>query len=178
MREILFRGKFVDSGKWIYGDLVQWPDGEKEIIAHDGTTEGIKFTIIPETVGQYTGFKDRNGKEIYEGDIVGKGQGEIYWDPKHSQFRVRWHERVFRHVKGSAGEPLFSNSGIAWEVIGNIHDNPELVNLAVKDSVINTMNTHLDPAAKAEQEPTNEQATESAAQDQAMEVDTEEKGEE
>jgi uncharacterized phage protein (TIGR01671 family) len=70
MREIKFRGQHAVTRNWVYGDLVQWHDGDKEIISHDETTEAIKFSVISGTVGQFTGLKDKNGKEIYEGDVI------------------------------------------------------------------------------------------------------------
>lgn len=131
MREILFRGKRKDNDAWVYGDLVQWSDGV-QIFDCDGVGK-VKNNVIPETVGQYTGLKDKNGKRIFEGDIVktkkyGKIIGHsnvngfdifvVIYEP--AMFRLGNTHRAFNLV-GKCGK------GIDYEVIGNIHDNPELL---------------------------------------------------
>jgi uncharacterized phage protein (TIGR01671 family) len=119
MREILFRGKRVDNGEWIYGDLLTPTDIMNVWEISENTGMGDRYDIDPETVGQYTGLTDKNGKKIFEGDII-KDRfddiGQIEYKPKSSAFIVKDWE---------TGYVLWFEKDI--EVIGNIHDNPELL---------------------------------------------------
>ena len=136
MREILFRGKRTDNGEWIYGnycyaELID-KSGYEELIIEQAA-DGEARRVIPETIGQYTGLTDKNGKRIFEGDIVktkkyGKIIGHsnvngfdifvVIYEP--AMFRLENTHRAFNLV-GKCGK------GIDYEVIGNIHDNPELL---------------------------------------------------
>lgn len=117
-REILFRGKRVDSSEWFEGSYWLSRSAVRETTyITDGY--GNLFCVIPETVGQYTGLNDKNNVKIFEGDIL-KFRSGIYsveWDNEHSKFLQR--------------DGQFSREFHIWieksEIVGNIHDNPELL---------------------------------------------------
>lgn len=154
MREILFRGFTPDengretitvSGKQIKGEWVQgsyWelrettycfqsdydmhPDNTKHYIVFDRMTDWglpnrhLQADVIPETVGQFTGLFDKNGKKIFEGDII-SGLGNTYvcrWDEGNVEFTV---------FDGNESFGLAYAAYPCMEVVGNIHDNPELL---------------------------------------------------
>ena len=142
MREILFRGKRIDSEEWVFGSLLI--DGEahkpvskenlsfsKHYIVPETDRENIQtrfndgsfylntiaYHVIPETIGQYTGLKDKKGNKIFEGDIVKFGtfipgaeeyMGEVNWDYSlFDEYKYVWQTKC--------------------EVVGNIHDNIDLL---------------------------------------------------
>lgn len=121
MREILFRGKRVDNDDWYYGYLIQ-PNIIGNVI--QGQLQYVDMFVIPETVGQFTGLTDKNGKKIFEGDIV---QQEITWRENQPQTWIVEYE--YGGFIPFAEDP--EQTDFMWdrpfEVIGNIHDNPELI---------------------------------------------------
>ena len=122
MREILFKGKSLLSGEWVEGYYIG-PVGALDVHEicdiHDIT--GTRVEVDPSTVCQYTGLTDKNGKKIFEGDIVRRetayyGKHNVYDEP------VVWEDDI---EKGFLGEPYTSGyciHGGNWEVIGSIHD--------------------------------------------------------
>lgn len=114
MREILFRGKRLDNSEWVSGSLVVWNDGSASI--DTGKPDEPKYAVSPATVGAYTGLIDKNGKKIFEGDIFRyeKRDYVVQWDDEGGY-------TIFCDSAGCA----FDCSEI--EIIGNIHDNPELL---------------------------------------------------
>lgn len=134
-REILFRGKRRDNGKWIYGNFIDWGNHVQVYIfplldfatAMDLLTSINVYAkaVIPDTIGQFTGLCDKNGNKIFEGDFVKVTTGlEGYKSTYHSTIH-----RVTYDVRncGVAVFYPFDNSDmVEAEVIGNIYDNPEL----------------------------------------------------
>ena len=119
-REILFRGK-NDAGEWLYGYLTKPAGNPCFIIDGDDYFGGV----IEETIGQYTGLTDKNGTKIFEGDIV-KGTIVSQWAKEEIVCCVKYKENSFVCIEqGKWGHSLKFAKNI--EVIGNIHDNPELL---------------------------------------------------
>lgn len=138
MREIKFRGKRVDNGEWVIGSLVMVCNGESLkrypciVISYNHDTFDW-HEVIPETIGQFTGLTDKNGKEIFEGDILRLYLPNDEWLHHKKSERVvsmeflnyEWYLRGFNSLNGNF---YFGNiKADMLEIIGNIHDNPELI---------------------------------------------------
>ena len=120
MREILFRGKTTKDKEWVYGDLLH--DGYDYDVAIWEQKYKLVTEISPETVGQFTGLTDKNGTKIFEGDIVRNGEYTmiVVWYDFLASFALAF------SVDGNYHETMSKSDGYL-EVIGNIHDNPELL---------------------------------------------------
>lgn len=148
MRDIIFRGKRLDNGEWVYGEFCPKDLGDdafgplvdkQSIIKMDEPCSGFWFEVDPTTVGQFTGLLDKHGKRIFEGDIAtglnctGMWTGYVIWIDKISGFGLKWIHRdeptafenipMLRFLTSKAGHTEEFIAG----VIGNIHDNPELL---------------------------------------------------
>jgi uncharacterized phage protein (TIGR01671 family) len=125
-REIKFRGKSLRNGEWLYGDLMHDNIGGSYVYPIDAENLYKENEVSPDTVGQYTGLKDKNGVEIYEGDIImfrNFGAVFVWYNTKRCSFELR--------VYVSAGgfiDILKDFKTDLYEVVGNIYDNPELIN--------------------------------------------------
>lgn len=148
MREILFRGKREDNGQWIQGDYQHFHI-ENDIYVYIGIWGEETRSVKPETVGQFTGLTDKNGKKIFEGDILRAKVYEMEFEdfPGIGKRKVRTGNKIdavwtveYKNFNASCGyfiygkdrrfnrlltySVIFNNE---CEVIGNIHDNPKLL---------------------------------------------------
>lgn len=151
-REILFRGKITDTGRWYEGQYIHLhkttycfkedydrdPDNDiHQIVFEEMTDWGLpnrhlRADVLPETVGQYTGLTDKNGKKIFEGDICRFrewSKGDMCWIGKvhyeHQQFVISGEKNKECESPFLLVMSRFTSENI--EVVGNIHDNPELL---------------------------------------------------
>lgn len=139
MRDIKFRGR-KSNGEWVYGDLVtvETTDGiptKKEILPFDKVIFDATEEVEEYTIGQFTGLHDKNGKEIYEGDIVkwiltmpGIGINGGYEEYETEEIgEIKWDAGALQLGEYCAAGFAYDSEDYA-EVLGNIHDNPELLN--------------------------------------------------
>ena len=152
IREVIFRGKRLHDNKWIYGNFVSDCEGNPHIIEprffcedghhlqYEDNTDTPVF-IIPETVGQFTGLTDKNGRKIFEGDILDVSSDVAYGGVavhRLGYFVVEFHNGCF--MKSALDDPqlsFFDNakrkglyhfiSTDIHKIVGNIHDNPEIL---------------------------------------------------
>ena len=130
MREILFRGKRLDNGEWVEGYLYITHNGEHEISIYNDEVNIERWTheVDPSTVGQYTGLTDKNGNRIWEGDILRSCYDNLY--PYDESIEVvKWFLNGWHIQQGEYPPDAMDGDGVMpySEVIGNIHDNPELL---------------------------------------------------
>ena len=145
MREILFKAKRVDNGEWEIGSLIALPTGEYEISNRCNNPPDsdpmwnkvvITHKVNPSTICQYTGLKDKNGKKIWENDIIKYHFGEIYVPIKYgcyqNCFDSQKAEHVGFYVDWTGDKCLRKDLGYWIDMVyampvGNIFDNKELL---------------------------------------------------
>lgn len=139
MREIIFRGKTADENEWIYGDIFHSGEHPKITRIHDYINR-VNYAVNPETVGEFTGLTDKNGVKIFEGDILSSDGYPYTSDGSQNYFaEVVWFDNcpafglyIFKSpksvVRGVAEGSEFIEDDLSdMEIVGNIHDNPELL---------------------------------------------------
>ena len=134
MREILFHGKRTDNGEWVEGDVLQtrYHSGHIEYQIMPQTPVSSAYPVLSETIGQYTGLTDKNGVRIFEGDICRFKRfndvhvGKIVFNVKTASF-IMWYQSIVGAYGEKATQKMLLSVCDDIEVIGNIHDNPELL---------------------------------------------------
>ena len=128
MRTIKFRGKSIDGKEWLYGDLVSSADKKRFAILVNNKESYDECEVAPETVGQFSGLYDCDGKEIFEGDILKWSNGRLY-------VVKFWQGMFYASVEECndgilGGFPLHAFTEFEerkCKIVGNIYDNPELL---------------------------------------------------
>ena len=122
---IKFRGKFPKTGEWLYGDLIRNVEGAFAIVPpYEISMNNYyrNYVVDKETIGQYTGLKDKYGREIYEGDIL------YYRDAKiKTPVTYRNGGFYFSHYGGTTFSAIADHEINKYTVVGNIYDNKELL---------------------------------------------------
>lgn len=132
-------GKDIENDNpWRYGSLITYPSGCTSIIEFDKLGNELNHDVDPDTVGQFTGLKDKNGKEIYEGDLIKAPSGRIYavifstW--KHEEKReflkvidIYEHTGWCISLDGVNPCELLDSEVCQGSIIGSVYDNPELL---------------------------------------------------
>lgn len=126
MREILFRGKRKDNGKWVYGNYAFTDNnGKRHFIFQN---KAFEFEVVPETVGQYTGLTDKNGKKIFEADIL-----RVAYHPEQDVI-IEWSDGRFGFRRANKPKDyVYSNTRYMQnavgrlKIVGNIYDSPKLL---------------------------------------------------
>ena len=130
MRTIKFRGKSILTDEWFYGDLVHSADKKRTAILVNDKDSYDECEVDPETVGQFTGLMDKNGNEIYEGDIIGchnpRIKHLIFYNEKQGRFMAALNGDIENDFVGVCGLDDSRWTG-SKKVIGNVFDNPELL---------------------------------------------------
>ena len=135
IREVIFRGKRADSGEWVEGDLLQIKYYNKPIIECKIMPQipvSCVYGVLAETIGQYTGLTDRNGKRIFEGDICKFKRfndvhvGKVVFNVTTASF-IMWYQPIVGAYGEKATQKMLLSVCDYIEIIGNIHDNPELL---------------------------------------------------
>ena len=125
MREILFKAKRKDNGKWVKGDAIHEPIGMS--IRYEKNGMSVRVPVDPDTLCQYTGLTDKNGQKIWENDILRR---DGYWDMRiefeNGAFMVRNADKI-QYINRVTYTSISTFDIKEYEVIGNIFDNPELL---------------------------------------------------
>lgn len=122
MREIKFRGRRKNSSEWVYGAFLAIPKLCSYIYDVQPDGQATRYLVDEDTVGMYTGHSDVMGTDMYEGDIIKTREGDvgvIVWEPELGGFRARLTDDSFYTLTA-----FFASM---FSVIGNVHDNPELL---------------------------------------------------